>query len=488
MSERIELKRMSEIFHEAPDPKSKEREEKFPGYYTHWCAFKVAFYGASLRDSVVLVHGSQGCIGNVRSYLATYQGQFFGNPFIYSPCTNMGPTDAILGAEEKLRNSLLEVDRMYNPKVITVLLTCCPGVIKEPVEDIITDMKRKLKAKVILVKSEGFTHYCQGIVQSVISRSLCQLFEEPKKKIPKSVNILGISKEVHHPGNFPQDSHELERLLHRIGIGVHSVLPQAATPETFALAPEAQFNTFVCPAWGMEMAKDMKERFGVPHGHRFNPLGITETRHWLMEVTEFFGLEREAEKVLEEEYEAIKDTWEEANNLVKGKVALLDGADPMSFIGRAIALGRMCKDLGMEPIIFNVPAVEIKGHTTHVKGALDQGFDPYIVYSDYAYHRRFNPLKVVEGLGLKLEDVAIYMGDVFPRSIAQWDKPIFDASNSPRIMAAVHCSRWGSRGGDIPGRMTGFRGALAFARNIINSHQRAKRNSRPTLMARIGSL
>lgn len=396
----------------------------------------------------------------------------------------MGVNETILGGEERLRESILEVDDIYRPKLIFVAITCCAGVTKEPVEEIVEELKSKVKAKLMDIRAEGFTWYSHGIAHNYLSREFSKLFEEPQRKIPNSINILGIAKEIHHPGNFPTDSHELTRLLSKMGVKVNSVLLQSASLESFQKAPEASFNTFDCPQWGFEMAKAMKERFGIPYGKRFNPLGVTAISNWLREVGEFFGLEKETDKVIEEEYKQIKEVWEEAKRLVKGKMALIDGADPMGIIGRGTAWARMCEDLGMKAIIFNLSPIDIKGVDHHVSFALGEGYDPHIVYSDHAYHRRFSPLHIIKGLGFDIRDVGIYIGDVFPRIIGTWDKPIFDDSNVPRITTTIHCSRQR----ESPGRRSGFRGAERFAMDVITAVNMAKRGNKPTLTARLRSL
>lgn len=484
----MKLMPMSEVFKITPDTRSRERDEIFEGYYSHWCPFTAYIYGLGLRDAVVLAHASQGCVANARSYLTTYQSQFFGQPFIFTPCTDLNMNDVILGPDEKLQESILEVDRIYKPKLIFVLIACAPGVIAQPVEDLVEEVKGRIKARVLVIRGEGFNHYNRETGEIELYQKLCGLFEEPREKIPMSVNILGISKEVHHPGNFPQDSHELERLLGKIGVKVNSVLWQAATLESLQRAPEAQFNAFICPCWGYRAAKNMQERFGIPYGKRFNPAGVTEISLWLMEVAEFFGLEKEAKKVIAEEYQEMREIWEEAKRLVDGKIVLIDGGDPMSYVGRGISLGRMCRDLGMEVIFFNMPPIEVKSNIRNVKWSIEQGFDPLVVYSEYAYHRRFSPIEVIEGLGLKLEDIYLYLGDVYPRAIARWNEPIFDPSNVPRVISTVHCSREGGRQGDTPGRKTGFKGAQAFAKNVINAVNMARRKNKPTLYGRLSLL
>lgn len=480
----MEVKRLKEIYESTPDPRSREREERFPGYYSMWCSFKAAHHHLALRDCVVLVHGPQGCIGNARAYLTTYVSQFFGLPFPHSPSTNMNVSDAILGAEDKLKEVLYEVDEIYKPKMIFLVVTCCAGVTREPVEEVAKEMEERLKARIMVIRAEGFTYHCNAAMHEYISHKLSELFEDPKEKIPLSVNILGISKEVHHKGNFLHDSHELERLLKKVGIKVNSVLLEGASLDAIIKAPMAEYNVFDCPQWGFGMAKAMRERFGIPHGLRFNPLGVTAISNWLYEVGEFFGKEKEVKRVVEEEYSRIGDVWEEAKRLMKGKVVLIDGGDPMSSVGRGIAWGRMCKDLGMEPIYFNLPPIEVRGMNRHLELALSEGFNPLMVYADYSHHRRLSPIKVIRELGLDYKDVGLYIGDIYPRVISEWDKPIFDPSNFPRVVTGIHCVR----NRKSPGRRCGFRGAERFALDIIAACGMARRQKKPTLYGRVSSL
>jgi len=480
----MELMKLSQVSKLAPNPDTKDREKECPGYYSHWCPFMISKYHVGLRDSVVLAHSPQGCVGNERTFLSTYVSQYFGQPFIHSPTTNLTPGDTILGAEEKLREAIREVDKIYKPKMIFILVSCCAGVIKEPVEEVAEELRKEISSDILVIRAEGFTHHSANRIRNYISERLATLMKEPKKKIHNSVNLLGMSKEIHYRGNYTGDSIELERILNSMGLRVNSVLFQGASLEELERAPEAQFNCLICPEWGYPMAKVMLEKYGVPHGKKYYPLGITLTKEWIMEVGEFFGIRQKASEVIEAEYEKIRDIWERAKKLVQGKIALVDGGDPQSSVGKAILWSRMCEDLGMRPIIFNVPPIEIKGSIYQVSFSLDNGYDPEVVYSDYSYHRRFSPFQVAKELGLSLDDVGVYVGDVYPRTMSDWDKPFFDPANVPRVITTTHCSR--HRG--FPGRRSGFRGAEAFARDVINNFKMARRKEKPTLSGRLGGI
>ncbi|TDA68019.1 MAG: hypothetical protein D9V47_08910 [Clostridia bacterium] len=483
----MELKRLSEIYAITPDPEAgAECDQKYPGYYTHWCRFMVTLPHIPL-DCIAIVHGPQGCVGNQKDFLGTYWCQYHGSSFFYAPTTNMDQTDAILGAEDKLRTVIKEVDELYKPRMIFILVTCPAGIIQEPVDDVARDMEDKVQAeRIIVIKCEGYTSYAAGLYNIYEGRLLAnELLQNPEKKIPRSVNILGISKETHYPSDYLEDSLELERLLNKLGITVNSVLYQTATVDSWTRATEAEFNTMVCPQRAMPLATDMFDRWGIPHGQRFNPLGVTPITNWIMEVAEFFEIEEQAEELVKEEYTRIKEDWEEARRLVDGKIVLIDGGDPMTAVGRGIAWGRMCADLGMRPILFNLPPIEIKAKIHHTIFAIQEGFDPEVVYHDYAYHRRFSPMRVIEELDLNPEDIGLYMGDVYPTAVAkEWQAPVFDPANFPRIVTTSHCNK--NRGST--GRRSGFTGAGRTARDIINAVHMAERKSVPTLYGRIGGL
>lgn len=477
----LELKRLSEILTITPDFGTDESFSHCKGYYSHWCRYKCTAVQFSNPDSVVLVHGPQGCVGNERAFLVSDYSQYHGTPFRFTPVTNMNVSDTILGAEDKLRQAIREVDRIYRPKVLYIFVTCCAGVIKEPVEDIVEEMHDKVEARLIVVRAEGFVPSIGSQPYQV--QKACENFKEPGRKIPRSVNILGITKEVHAPGRFPEDSNEMERLLNKIGVTVNTVLFQTVPVEDFERATEAEFNTIICPQWGYPMAKIMQDEYGMPHGMGFNPIGIEATSKWLMEVAEFFGLEEQTRKVIDEEVGQIKEIWEDAKRIVNGKYMFCDGGDPMTSVGRNIAWARAGIELGMEPILFNLPDVEIKGKFHHIAFALQDGIDPLAVYTDrYSHHRRLSPVEVAKELNIKIEDIGLYVGDVFPRAIANdWTEPIWDPSNVPRLITATHLNK----NRQSPGRRTGFRGAERFARDIINANKKRERKKLPTLLGRI---
>ncbi|TDA69521.1 MAG: hypothetical protein D9V47_05275 [Clostridia bacterium] len=484
MSE-IHIDRLSKVIAETPDPRSDEREKLFPCYYSHWCPYQYLKFHLGLRDTVFLAHTPQGCVGAERAFESTYTGQYFGEPFYYTPCTDMRENDIILGGADKLREALFEVERVYEPKLIIVLFSCATGMIRDPIDEVVEEVKGKIKAKVVTVDGMGLRNWACGIGYEPGPAALGKLVDPPKHKLKDAVNIVGVTKEIYHVGRFINDTHEYVRLVQALGLKVRAVLWQGATVEDLVGAAEAEFNAIDCPQWGYPLAKTIYEKYGVPHGTKALPLGVEATRRWMLDVARHFGLESAAERVFAEEYARIKDVWEKARTLVEGKLALIDGGDPMGAAGRCLTWARLASELGMRPVIFNIPPLELKGKIHHVNFALADGNDPEIVWtSEYAYHRRLQPWRVLERLGASPDDVGTYVGDVFTRAMAKEGKPVFDPSNSPRVMLTTHMSR---RAGS-PGRRVGFVGARSFAEDIINTVAMAKKRVKPSLRGRLAGL
>ena len=68
-----------------------------------------------------------------------------------------------------------------------------------------------------------------------------------------------------------------------------------------------------------------------------------------------------AEKYLKEQYLLIEPLQKKVKSLVENKIALIEcGRNTQTSFARAMALGRMCKELGMIPYFFNAHPLEIK--------------------------------------------------------------------------------------------------------------------------------
>ena len=114
----------------------------------------------SLPDNVNLLHGAVGCgvcshsqnantrSGNLERFGGIKDGVWIS--------TAMNEADVIGGGEGKLRRAILEADRLYRPKTITVVASCVPGITGDDVDGVIDNVQGEVNARIIPVHCEGF--------------------------------------------------------------------------------------------------------------------------------------------------------------------------------------------------------------------------------------------------------------------------------------------------------------------------------------------
>jgi nitrogenase molybdenum-iron protein alpha/beta subunit len=213
------------------------------------------------------------------------------------------------------------------------------------------------------------------------------------------------------------------------------------------------------------------------------PIGIDNCTKWVMAIANYFGKQKEAQKLLDEEISRIKPTWEEASKLVKGKVAFLDSAVSHTSINRQLAYASLLQELGIKDIIyFNVAMREIvgkremAGYFVNLKVAGKLLNVKYLYWPD-PYNIKLSPVEVMDALGLKPEDIIYVYGDFCWYAKA----PYIDVANMAQVNTGIH---W-RRHRNCSTRSILFTGTLGLLRDIINAVKGSHRLKRYSLFARV---
>jgi len=494
---KFEIVSFKDIVEKTPDTTASEWWEKtVPGYGSGvWCPVYYAIgIAGGVPNSVILFHGPQHCITACRHFWIPYGGGgggnlYWGNPFAFIPATDMSERDAILGAPDKLKKAILEVDEVYRPELITVVPACTPGMIGEPIQEVIEDVKPLVKSEVRYLDTPGFKCIDEGdMIRLCMGNYWINLMEEPKQKDKGSVNMVGeyrssVWQEKHGMRcNFPTTYDELNRILKAMGLRLKTVLPQAPLAE-LKKAPEAEFNVVICPQWGYILCEEMEERFKIPFSKHIYPLGIESITNYVMAIAEYFGKEKEARALLDKEFAKIRPLWEEAKKLLKGKVALLDSAISMASVNRQLGYGRMLKELGVEKIIFfNISPSEILGRREGVEyfvsqTVLGEPYNPMFIWWPTPHAIKLSPIEVMDFMGLKPNDVIYMYGD-----LAWYAKaPFIDASNTAQVQSGIH---W-RRHRNVCSRSIFFTGTIGLLKDIIDALKTSQRKGKWTFYSRI---
>lgn len=171
----------------------------------------LAFKG--LEQSMVLIHGSQGCSTYMRRHIAEH----FNEP-VDVASSSLNEKGTIYGGEKNLQQGLTNVLKVYQPKLIGVLTTCLAETIGEDIERITANY---LSANdltdfpIVNVATPGYGHsHSEGYWLAV--RQIVATLSAPCAKHNR-INVIV-------PNISPADIREIKRILNIMSVD-YTLLP-----------------------------------------------------------------------------------------------------------------------------------------------------------------------------------------------------------------------------------------------------------------------
>ncbi|MED3660478.1 nitrogenase component 1 [Ureibacillus sp. FSL K6-8385] len=233
-------------------PENDRHAAEFPG--AHCGLFEASFMAPLFPNSIALVIAPPSC---------TYHAKWMVYRRLSSPkggvdnlfCLNLSREDLIFGVEPVIEEALEELDECYHPELIFLITTCTPEIIGFD-ESALTAAKRKINAKVVVVKTNGYECLHQQKGSTDFLDSLVSLMK-PGKTLLYSANILGLR-------SANMEEVEMVRVLERGGISVNALLPGTRYIVDIENAPRAALN-IVAGKIALPLAKKMESAFGIPY-------------------------------------------------------------------------------------------------------------------------------------------------------------------------------------------------------------------------------
>ena len=247
------------------------------------------FFGAfrassGITDAVVLNHVPVGC-----NWGAGMFKSFSNQSDIRNACTVMHEREIVFGGEESLREALIRADRLYDAPLILVVAGDVPCIIGDDIEAVIGSVS--LKKDVIWLEAAGF----RGSMRSGYEDALINLVPvmEQCDQAANSVNFIGFC-----PDDFKveADLREIKRLMMDSGVAVNSVISNCSYEE-LKMAPAAELNVVI--GQGTELAKQMKDKFGIPYIEVGYPYGLRGSRDLIDAVSDHMGLGRDLDREID---------------------------------------------------------------------------------------------------------------------------------------------------------------------------------------------
>jgi nitrogenase molybdenum-iron protein alpha chain len=287
----------------------------------------------TLPGTVVVVHGAIGCgsMGFSNNVNMKLHHILRGNPHAKDGVwfsTNLDEADVVHGGEGRLEETILEVNRRFAPESIIVMQTCAPSIIGDDLEGVIERVRCKTDTPLLYSHCEGFKTRIWATGYDVAFHAMVHGFIEkdregrpPRKDGRKPgekplVNIINLAS-VGRP-----DEEEMERLLGAIGIDV-IIGPNFGSREKIRSMTQADLTVSVCPTHDDYFVDYLHTEYGIPYVMKDMPIGLANTRNWLLAVAGHFGMEKKAEALIKKE-----DT--KARKAVKRYLPALKGSGSFS--------------------------------------------------------------------------------------------------------------------------------------------------------------
>ncbi|MEE0845849.1 MAG: nitrogenase component I subunit alpha [Eggerthellaceae bacterium] len=320
-----------------------------PGMLTHrgccYAGCKGVVVGP-IKDALTIVHGPIGCsfyTWGTRRHKAR-PGEDGLNLVPYTFSTDMRETDIVFGGEKKLFAAIKEGIELFHPRAVMICSTCPVGLIGDDIHAVAARAEAEFGVTCIAFSCEGYKGVSQSAGHHIANNQFIRrvIGEDDTPPAGKfSVNILG-------EYNIGGDSWETERLLHRCGIEVVSVMTGDGAISEMRRAHTAALNLVQCHRSINYIAEMMQTQYGTDW-IKVNFVGINATCKSLRAIAEYFGdpeLSERVEEVIKSELADIADDFEYYRDKLAGtKAALYVGGS------RSHHYQQLLRDFGVSTVL-----------------------------------------------------------------------------------------------------------------------------------------
>lgn len=302
-----------------------------------FCGSRVVLY--PIADALHLVHGPIGCA----AYTWDIRGALSSGPQLHrlSFSTDLRERDVIHGGEKKLHAALTELIDLHRPKAAFVYATCIVGVIGDDVDAVCRRVSLEKGIPVLPVHSEGFKGVKRDGYRAACEAMLKLVGTGPTGGIsPVSVNILG-------DFNLAGETWIIRDYFLRMGVEVVATVTGDGRVDDIRRMHGAALNLVQCSGSMTHLAKEMRERHGVPF-LRVSYFGVEDMSQALYDVARFFeqrdpAILSRTRALVREEVDAIMPAILEHRKRLEGRKAAI-------YVGgafKAFSLVRALRLLGM---------------------------------------------------------------------------------------------------------------------------------------------
>lgn len=217
-----------------------------------------------IKDSVVIEYGPAGTT-HYGTELFMELGVNIKNQ-LHS--THISEDDIIMGETKRLKEAILEIDKLYNPKIIFVVGSSLTAVVASDIKSVCKSIQKDINAKIMSFEHGGFRgDYSLGI------RDFLNCFKDiiirQEEKDYKKYNIIGATNDFYRIGS---DIEEIKTVMKQaFDMEVNCILPYECSVDSIINMDSACLN-IVIRNESLDLAKhlDTPYIYSLPYGYQMS--------------------------------------------------------------------------------------------------------------------------------------------------------------------------------------------------------------------------
>ncbi len=262
---------------------------------------RCALYGAAqaalgISGCCVLSYAPQGCNMLVSSAFGWQDADYTETLTL---CTKLCENEIVHGGEELLTRTILEAQE-FNVPIVFVLSSCGPEIVGDDIVAVCEDVRSQVNFDVVPIQCAGFRGSQYDGSDIALDVLLKKLIVDRGQKIAKSVCL--IAPYANANPTWMGDLEWVKGVLSRMGVEVTATITHQTALSDFARVSASEASLVLSHDCGHKAAGYLASEFGVEQLCQDIPLpvGFTNTRRWLRELGERFGVGEVADKLANE--------------------------------------------------------------------------------------------------------------------------------------------------------------------------------------------
>jgi nitrogenase molybdenum-iron protein alpha/beta subunit len=239
---------------------------------------------SGIRNSVTIIHGPRGCAAAGLYHTAIGSNTRW-------IVTDLDERDTIMGADIKLRKSILALYHRYHPSVVFIVGNPVIAINNDDIQSVVEELHEELELPIVPVYVTGFSSQNAVSGYDTALHSLLKYLSGNTSTATKNetLNLLSVAE-------HPLDRKEAVDLLDIFGHEL-IIIPDDSAIDVFKSAVAAKASILLSPDAPEYLGVILQEKYDVPLIDVSRPVGVEGTGRWLKSIGAFLGKENVANEL-----------------------------------------------------------------------------------------------------------------------------------------------------------------------------------------------